>query len=127
MYLPSIRGTSEESEASELEHSTRRIQVCLVYFCLGIIWKVILKKEVRNKFTKIYQADLDSPRRELSNSSLGIVVVFFWFVGKLIFRVCLLGVQSSCIWSQIVANPLGWLAFLCQCSGWTIQLYDIHM
>ena len=39
--LPSNRGTSEGSETSELEYSTRRIQICCVYFCLGIILEVI--------------------------------------------------------------------------------------
>ena len=45
--------------------------------------------------TKLNQADLDSPCRELSNYGLNIVValVFFW---ELIFRVFLPGVQSSC-------------------------------
>ena len=50
--MPSIRGTSEGSETSNLEYSTARIQICRVYFCLGIILKVILKKEVRNKSYK---------------------------------------------------------------------------
>ena len=52
----------------------RRIQICVVYFCFGIIWTVILKKEVKNKFSKIDQADLDSPHRELSNGGLRIIV-----------------------------------------------------
>ena len=39
--LPAIWGTSEESETSELEYLTRRIKFCPVYFCLGIILKVI--------------------------------------------------------------------------------------
>ena len=45
---------------------------------------------------KIVKADLDFPRQELSNSDLGIVVALlvFW---ELIFRVFLLGVQSSCM------------------------------
>ena len=46
------RGTSEGSETLADKHSTRRIQICVVYFCLVIIWKVILKKEVKNKFYK---------------------------------------------------------------------------
>ena len=45
--------------------------------------------------TKIVQADLDSPCRELSNDGLGIVVALSVFQ-KLIFRVFLPGVQSSC-------------------------------
>ena len=39
--LPTIRGTSEGSETSKLGYSTRRIQSCPDYFCLGIILKVI--------------------------------------------------------------------------------------
>ena len=35
--------------------------------------KIILKKEVKMTFTKLYQAGLDSPRQELSNGGLGIV------------------------------------------------------
>ena len=36
-----IRGTSEGSETSELEYSTKQIWIWSVYFCLGIILKVI--------------------------------------------------------------------------------------
>ena len=74
------QGTSEGPETPEQEYLTRRIQFCLVYFYLHIIWKVILKKEVKMDGTKIYQAYLDSPRWELSNDGLGFVValaVFF--------------------------------------------------
>ena len=46
------RGTSEGSETSAGEYSTRWIQICVIYFCLGNIWKVILKEEVKNKFYK---------------------------------------------------------------------------
>ena len=53
----------------------------MVYFCSGIIWKVILKKRSKIYFTKIDQADLDSPRRELSNGVLGIVVALTVFSG----------------------------------------------
>ena len=68
------RGTSEGLETSELEYSTRRIQICFDYFYLGKIWKVILKKEVKNKVYKIVKADLYFPRRKLSNDGLRIVV-----------------------------------------------------
>ena len=46
--------------------------------------------------TKIDTADLDSPRRELSNGGLGFVVALSvrW---ELIFRVSAQDVQSSCI------------------------------
>ena len=44
--------------------------------------------------TKIVTADLDSPRQELSVHGLRFVVTF-WFVGKLIVSVRLLGVQFS--------------------------------
>jgi len=63
----------------------RRIQICVVYSCFGIIWIVVLKKEVRNKFTKIDQADLDSSRQELSNSGLEIVVALAVFFGNYFF------------------------------------------
>ena len=43
------RGTSEKSETSGDEYLTRWIQLFQVHFCLGIILKVILKKEVKNK------------------------------------------------------------------------------
>ena len=46
-------------------------------------------------FTKIVPADLDSPRRELSNAGLGIVVALLVRQGN-DFHVFLLGVQSSC-------------------------------
>ena len=44
------------------------------YFYLGIILKVILKKEVKIDHTKIDPADLNSPRQELSVHSLGFVI-----------------------------------------------------
>ena len=73
--LPKNRVASEGPETSVLELSTRRIPFCQVYFWLDIIWKVILRKEVRNMHhTKIDAADLDSPRRELSLRGLGFVV-----------------------------------------------------
>ena len=62
--------TSEGSETSELEYSTRRIRFCLVYFCLGIISKVIQYNFQNNAYTKIDRKDLDSPRGELSNGGL---------------------------------------------------------
>ena len=46
--------------------------------------------------TKLDQAYFDSPCRELSNGCLGNVAARFWFAGKLIFRVLVLGVQFSC-------------------------------
>jgi len=95
--LPTIRGTSEGSETSELEYSTRRIQFCPDYFCLGIILKVIQYNFKNNAQTKIVRKDMDSPRRELSHGGLGIVVT-------LLVR-----------W-QII--------FLCASTGGPIQLYD---
>ena len=69
-----IRGTSEGSETLELVYSTRRIQFCPDFFCLGIILKVIQYNFQNNAYTKIVTADLNSPRQELSNGGLGIVV-----------------------------------------------------
>ena len=91
-----IRGTSEGSETSELEYSTTRIQFCLVQWRLGIIWKVILKKEVKIDFTKIDQADSDFLRRELSNGSLKIVVAITIFRELIFVCACLGGPQFSC-------------------------------
>jgi hypothetical protein len=55
-------------------YCTRITWVKLVrdYFCLDIIWKVILKKEVKIDHTQIVTVDLDSPRRELSVRGLGL-------------------------------------------------------
>ena len=69
-----IRGTSEGSETSTDEYLTTRIQIFRVYFYLGIILEVILKKKSKMTFTEIDPADLDSPRRELSNGGLERVV-----------------------------------------------------
>ena len=75
------RGTSEGSETLSDEYSTRRIQICMVCFCLGIIWKGILKKRSKIYFIRIDQGGLDSPRQELSNVGLGIVVALTFFSG----------------------------------------------
>ena len=45
--------------------------------------------------TKIYTADQDSPRQELSVGSLEFIVAFLVCSG-IVFRVCLLGEQPSC-------------------------------
>ena len=44
------QGASEESETTNPVMG--RIRFCLVYFSLGIIWKVIMKKRGQNKFKK---------------------------------------------------------------------------
>ena len=70
--------------------------ILLGIFLFGYYWESYLeKKRSKIHFTKSYQADLDSPRQELSNDSLGIFVALavFW---ELFFRVFLLGAQSSC-------------------------------
>ena len=60
--------------------------------------------------TKMYSKDLDSPRRELSNGGLGIVVALTAF-RELIFRVFILGVQSSCTPEDSSSIP-GWIEVL---------------
>ena len=45
-----------------------------VYFCSGVIWKVILKKRSNMDHIKIDTAYLDSPCQELSVRGLGFVV-----------------------------------------------------
>ena len=64
----------DTSETTIGKLSARRIQIWLGYFCLGIILKVIQYNFQNNVQTKIAQLDLNSPRRELSNGGLGIVV-----------------------------------------------------
>ena len=61
-----------------------------------LVGKLFRKKEVKNDDTNMYPEDLHSPRRELSNGGLGTIVAL-WFIRELIFRVFLLGVQSSCM------------------------------
>ena len=62
---PTNRRTSEEPETSAQKGLARQIQFCRVYFCLGIIWEVVLKQRTNMDHTKIYLADLDSPYQEL--------------------------------------------------------------
>ena len=50
------RGISEESETSEQEYSARRFRFCFDYYFLDNHWKVILKKEVKNKVYKNSQS-----------------------------------------------------------------------
>ena len=101
LYLSNIsqsssnRGSSEGSETSAQDGSTRQIWFCFVYFCLGNIWSAILKRGSKINFTKIDNADLNSHRGDLFVQGLGIVLalsVHWW----LIFRVRLLGLQFSC-------------------------------
>ena len=62
----------------------------IAYFSLDNIWKVILKKEVRNEFYKnIQRADLDSPRQELSNGGLrNVVTLTVFFRNQFFVCVC---------------------------------------
>ena len=94
---PTNQGTLEGPETSEQEYSMRQIQFCLVHFCSDIIWRGILKK-VKMVQTKMYQADLNSTCRELSNGGLGILVALLVCRGTY-FLVCgyLADRQSSCI------------------------------
>ena len=61
------------------------------------------EKKVKNKISKIVKADLNSPCRELSKRGLGIIVALSVFSG-IIFRVFLLGVQSSCTKVQAITS-----------------------
>ena len=53
----------------------------------------------------MYTADLDSPRRELSNSCLRIVVALTVF-RELFFCAFILGVHSSCSMCGLLGDPL---------------------
>jgi len=52
----------------------------LTIFVLTIFGKLFWEKRSKINFTKIVKEDLDSPRQELSNGGLGIVValLFCW-------------------------------------------------
>ena len=45
-----------------------------MHFCLGFIWKVVLKKELKMNHAQMYPKDPDSPCRELSNGGLKIAL-----------------------------------------------------
>ena len=62
------------SETSADEYSTRRIQFHLVYFCSDPVFTCSKIERPKFGLTNIDQANLDSPRQELSNGGLGIVV-----------------------------------------------------
>ena len=68
------QATSERPETPAREYLTRHIQICRVYSCSDVIWKVISKKEVKMDYTKIDTADLDSPCQEVSNGGLRFVI-----------------------------------------------------
>ena len=61
---------------------------------------------------KIVLADLDFPRRELS-VCVSDLSYPFWFAGNLIFRVFILGVQSSCTVKpdQVSLDTIGTLQY----------------
>ena len=61
------------------------------YTFVGAMFSLVSKiKRSKINSTKTYQADLDSPRRELSNGGLGIVAALL-VTGKSIFCVFILG------------------------------------
>ena len=69
--LSSIRGTSSGFETSADYYLTRRIQFWFHYFCTDPVITCFKKWEVKNEFYKNSQkADLDFPRRELSDGGL---------------------------------------------------------
>ena len=63
------------------------------------------EKRSKINFTKIGQADLDFPRRELSNGGLGIVVALLLRWG-IIFCVSISDALSSC--NNFVSNYHAW-------------------
>ena len=88
------QGTSEGPETLAQDRLTRKIQFYLLHFCSDVICKVIKKKRSKINRTKMDQADLDFPCQDFSVCGLGFVVPLSvcW---KVIFRVCVLGVQYS--------------------------------
>ena len=53
----------DNSETTVGKLSTGQIRFCHVYFCLGIILKVILNNFQNNALRKMYRTESDSPRR----------------------------------------------------------------
>ena len=97
--LPLIQGTSEGFETLELEYLTRRIQICRGYFCWDPVFTCFKKKTPQIHFTKTVTEDLNSPRRELSNGGLRIVVTLLvcWEID---FLCVLADRQSGCTTSK---------------------------
>ena len=85
--MPSIRGTSEGPETSELEYSMRRIQICFDYFSLGTIWKVILKKEVKNNLPANRGTSEGPETSELEYLTRQIQVCRVYFCSGIIWNV----------------------------------------
>ena len=113
-----IRGTSERSETLELEYSTRRIRIWLLYFCLGVILKVIQYNFQNNAFTKIYHSELNSPHWELSNGGLGIAVTLLvrWEIDFLSARIR----RPIRLWVRAAYSKLSYIlafAAICDLSG----------
>ena len=69
-----IKHTSEGPETLEQDYLTRQTRFSRIYFWSGVVWKVILKKEIKMDHTKIEPADLDFPRRKLSIRGRGFFV-----------------------------------------------------
>ena len=76
----------------------------MVYFCLGIIWKVILKKEVKIGHTKIVKAGLDFSRQDFSLCGLRFVVALSVRCQIDFSYESTGGVQSSCkrLWEGVM-------------------------
>ena len=86
------RGTSEGPETSEQEYSTSKSDSAWFSDVRQYLKSYFEKRCQKMTFTKLDQEDLDSPRRELSNGGLGIVVAPA-FSGIVFLYAC--GVQSS--------------------------------
>ena len=86
------RAHTDQLDFLKLSYLMRQIQICRVYFCPNIIWKVILKRFEMGQ-TKICTEDLES--FSITVSELPYIALLFCFRG-LNIRVCALGVQSSC-------------------------------
>ena len=72
--MPANQKGYDNSETIAGKLSTRRIQICKVYFSVIIFWPLSFKTSKNMAPTKTVRIDLNSPRRELSSDGLGIVV-----------------------------------------------------
>ena len=99
----------------------KKIQIFYDYFCPGIFRKAILKKD----------ANTGSHKNMLSQKSWILLADSFlymvsdlsqpfWLVGTLMFHVCLLGIQSSCVqWTTILIKQICQLAL-------HSEIYPVH-
>ena len=70
-----IKAPWKDPETSAQEYSARQIQICRVYFCLGVTYlETYFEKRSKMDHNKIDTADLDFSCREFPVRGLGVVI-----------------------------------------------------